>query len=65
MISSDASEHSAMPATEAVTTASTTDSARPVGAQVNSRFAQDQGKVAKIPPREGRPRSAHEQFTKI
>ena len=29
-----------MPAREAATTASTTDSAKPAGVQVNSRFAQ-------------------------
>ena len=40
MISSDASEHSAMPAMEAATTPSRTDSAKPAGAQVISRFAQ-------------------------
>jgi hypothetical protein len=40
MISSDASEHFAMPAMEAATTASRTGSATPAGAQVNSRLAQ-------------------------
>ena len=48
MISSDASEHSATPATEAVTTASKTDSVRPAGGPANSRFAQDM--VAKTLP---------------
>ena len=39
MIFRNASEHFATPATEAATTASTTGSAKPVGAQANSRFA--------------------------
>ena len=48
MIYSDATEHSATPAMEAVMTASMTDSARPAGVQANSRFAQD--KVFRIAP---------------
>ena len=48
IIFSNASEHFATTAMEAATTASMTDSARPAGAQANSRFAQN--KVLKIPP---------------
>jgi len=40
MLFSGASEHFATPAMEAASTASRTDSAKPVGAQVNSRFAE-------------------------
>lgn len=40
MISRDASEHSAMPAMEAVTTVSMTDNAKVAGEPAKSRFAQ-------------------------
>jgi hypothetical protein len=45
MIYSDASEHFAMPATEAASTTSRTDSAKPVGAQENSRFADTEAEA--------------------
>jgi hypothetical protein len=45
MIFSDASEHFATPATEAASTTSRTDSVRPAGAQVNSRFADTEAEA--------------------
>ena len=45
MIFSDASEHFATPAMEAASTTSRTDSAKPVGEQENSRFADTEAEA--------------------